>query len=37
VAGAHEADRERKRGRARWAKEVGPDAMRKGKYPCCTQ
>jgi hypothetical protein len=34
---AHEADREGKRERARRAKEAGPDAMRKGKYPRCTQ
>jgi hypothetical protein len=34
---AREADRERKRERARRAKEAGPDAMRKGKYPRCTQ
>jgi hypothetical protein len=27
---------ERKRERARWAKEAGPDAMRKEKYPHCT-
>jgi hypothetical protein len=32
----HETDRERKRERARRAKEAGPDAMRKGKYPRCT-
>jgi hypothetical protein len=37
AAAACEADRERKRERAHQAKEVGPDAMRKGKYPCCTQ
>jgi hypothetical protein len=30
---ACEADRESKRERARRAKEAGPDAMRKGKYP----
>jgi hypothetical protein len=34
---AREVDRERKRERARRAKEAGPEAMRKGKYPCCTQ
>jgi hypothetical protein len=28
---------ERERERARRAKEAGPDATRKGKYPCCTQ
>jgi hypothetical protein len=33
---AHEADRERKRERARRATEAGPDSMRKGKYPRCT-
>jgi hypothetical protein len=33
AAQAREADRERKRERARWAKAAGPDAMRKGKYP----
>ena len=32
-----EADRERKRERARRAKEVGPEAIRKGKYRRCTQ
>jgi hypothetical protein len=32
-----EADRERKRERPRRAKEAGPDAIRKGKYPRCTQ
>ena len=32
-----EADRERKRERARRAKEAGPEAIRKGKYPRCTQ
>jgi hypothetical protein len=37
AAATHEADRERKRERARRAKEAGSDAMRKGKYPCCTQ
>ena len=31
-----EADRERKQERARRAK-VGPEAIRKGKYPRCTQ
>jgi hypothetical protein len=36
-AHACEADRERKRGRARWAKVAGPGAIRKGKYPHCTQ
>ena len=33
----HEIDRERKRERARRAKEAGPEAIRKGKYPRCTQ
>jgi hypothetical protein len=28
---------ERKRERARRAKEAWPDVMRKGKYPFCTQ
>jgi hypothetical protein len=37
AAQAREAGRERKRGRARRAKAVGPDAIRKGKYPCCIQ
>jgi hypothetical protein len=37
VAQAREADRERKRERARRAKAAGPDAIRKGKYPRCTQ
>ena len=32
-----EADRERKRERARRAKEAGPEAIRKEKYPRCTQ
>jgi hypothetical protein len=35
-AQARKADRERKKERARWDKEAGPDAIRKGKYPCCT-
>jgi len=34
---AREADREKKRERARHAKEAGPKAIRKGKYPRCTQ
>ena len=33
----HEADRERKRERACHAKEAGPEAISKGKYPRCTQ
>ena len=33
----HEADRERKLVRARCAKEAGPEAIRKGKYPQCMQ
>ena len=37
VAAEHEADRERKRERARRAKEAGPEAIRKGKYHRCTQ
>jgi hypothetical protein len=37
VAQACEADRESKRERARWAKAAGPNAIRKGKYPRCTQ
>ena len=32
-----EADRERKRERACRAKEAGPEAIRMGKYPRCTQ
>jgi len=32
-----EANRERKRERACHAKEAGPEAIRKGKYPRCTQ
>ena len=32
-----EADRERKRERDRRAKEAGPEAIRKVKYPRCTQ
>ena len=35
-AEAREADREKKRERARRAKEAGPEAIRKGKYPRCT-
>jgi hypothetical protein len=34
---AREADRERKRERARRAKAAGLDAIKKGKYPHCTQ
>jgi hypothetical protein len=34
---AREADRERKRERASLAKAAGLDAIRKGKYPRCTQ
>jgi hypothetical protein len=37
AAQAREADKERKRERARRAKAAGPDAIRKGKYPRCTQ
>jgi hypothetical protein len=37
AAQAREADREKKRERARRAKAAGPDAIRKGKYPRCTQ
>jgi hypothetical protein len=37
AAQVREADRERKRERARRAKAVGSDAIRKGKYPHCTQ
>ena len=36
-AEAREADREKKRERAHRAKEAGPEAIRKGKYPRCTQ
>ena len=32
-----EADRERKRERACRTKNAGPEAIRKGKYPRCTQ
>ena len=32
-----EADREKKRERVRRAKKAGPEAIRKGKYPRCTQ
>jgi hypothetical protein len=35
-AQAREADREWKMKRARWAKEAGLDAIRKGKYLHCT-
>jgi hypothetical protein len=34
---AREADREKKRERARRAKAAGPDAIKKGKHPRCTQ
>ena len=34
---AREDDREKKRERARRAKEAGPEDIRKGKYPRCTQ
>ena len=36
-AETREADREKKRERAHHAKEAGPEAIRKGKYPRCTQ
>ena len=36
-AETREADRKKKRERARHAKEAGPEAIRKGKYPRCTQ
>ena len=36
-AEAREADREKKRERAPPAKKAGPEAIRKGKYPRCTQ
>ena len=36
-AAEREADRERKRETARCVKEAGPEAIRKGKYPRCTQ
>ena len=32
-----EADREKKRERVHRAKKAGPEAIRKGKYPRCTQ
>jgi len=32
-----EADREKKRERVRCAKKAGPETIRKGKYPRCTQ
>ena len=37
AAAEREVDRERKQERARRAKEAGPEAIRKGKYPRCTQ
>ena len=37
AAKAYEAERERKRERTRRAKAEGPDALRKSKYPKCTQ
>ena len=36
-AEAREADREKKIERARHTKEAGPEAIRKEKYPRCTQ
>ena len=36
-AEAREADREKKRERAHRAKKAGSEAIRKGKYPRCTQ
>jgi hypothetical protein len=36
-AQAHKADRERERERAQRAKEDEPDAIRRRKYPRCTQ
>jgi hypothetical protein len=36
-AEAREADREKKREKASRAKEAGLEAIRKGKYPRCTQ
>ena len=35
-AEAREADREKKRERARCANEAGPEAIKKGKYPRCS-
>ena len=37
AAAERETDRERKREMARRAKEAGPEAIRNGKYPRCTQ
>jgi hypothetical protein len=37
AAAAREAERQRMRERARRAREAGPDALRKGKWPRCTQ
>ncbi|CAO2149323.1 unnamed protein product [Urochloa humidicola] len=37
AAQEREAERERKRERARRAKAAGPETIRKGKYPRCTQ
>ncbi|CAO2162699.1 unnamed protein product [Urochloa humidicola] len=37
AAQEREAERERKRERERRAKAAGPEAIRKGKYPRCTQ
>jgi hypothetical protein len=37
AAAAREAERERMRERARRARDAGPDALRKGKWPRCTQ
>ena len=34
---AREVDREKKRERAHHAKKAGSEAIRKGKYPWCTQ
>ena len=36
-AEAREADKEKKQERAHRAKKAGPEAIRKGKYPRCTQ
>ena len=37
VVEAHEVERERKQKRVYRAKAEGPDALRNGKYPRCTQ
>ena len=37
MAEAREVERERKHERAHWAREIGSEAVKNGKYPRCTQ